>query len=67
MLKDYHYSKLNLLEHKSGHDLLFDDTFGHYAVNWGERRRLIIMMDIPRPDLPQPWRLVELCCTPINK
>jgi aspartyl/asparaginyl beta-hydroxylase (cupin superfamily) len=33
-------------------DLLFDDTFYHYAVNMGIERRITLFCDVPRHDLP---------------
>ena len=37
---------------KEGEDLLFDDTFVHYAQNSRENSRTVLFMDVPRHDMP---------------
>ncbi len=43
---------------KVGHKLLFDQTFEHYAVNNTEEYRAILILDVIRPELPLPLRLL---------
>ena len=42
------------LEWQEGEDLLFDDTFVHYAENTRTAHRAVLFTDIPRHDMP-PW------------
>ena len=39
-----------------GHKFLFDQTFEHYAVNDTEEYRVILILDVVRPELPRPVR-----------
>ena len=43
----------SILEGAEGGDLLFDDTFPHYAVNHAhDARRVVLFIDVVRDDLP---------------
>lgn len=46
-----------------GHKLLFDQTFEHEAVNDTEEDRLVLILDVVRPELAPPVRWLVLAVT----
>ena len=49
---------VSTLEWTEGGDVLFDDAFYHSVRNDSPHRRVVLFLDIPRPDLPYPvWLL----------
>jgi hypothetical protein len=54
-----HMAGVMTLGYLAGQDLLFDDTFFHYAVNLGMERRITLFCDVPRHDISFFWQRVN--------
>jgi aspartate beta-hydroxylase len=42
-----------------GHGLIWDDTFWHGVINQTRSHRIVLILDISRPDLPAPLRFLS--------